>query len=94
MSRTPGLGGCLALGYDRQGGDALERLEQQELIQKLVDAGHGPLVEVLLHEAKAYTQRGRLNKSGARRLLGWTSGQLDAALAECREVLAPDLEIE
>jgi hypothetical protein len=79
---------------DMDAGYALERLEHQELIRKLVEHGHGPLVDaLLLNENEAYTKGGRLNKSGARRLLGWTSGQLEAALAECRGLLAPHLEV-
>ena len=68
-------------------------LEQQELIQKLVDRGHGELVEALLeNESKVYTKKGRLNKSGACRVLGWKPKQLEDALGECREILRKEFD--
>lgn len=69
-----------------------EPLERQELIQKLIDRGHGPLVDAMLsNERTVYTRKGRLNKSAACRALGWRPVQLERALAECREILAADL---
>ncbi len=69
-----------------------EPLERQELIQKLIDRGHGPLVDAMLsNEAKVYTRKGRLNKSAACRILGCRPAVLERALAECREILAPEL---
>lgn len=66
----------------------LELLERQELIQKLTDAGYGHLIEtLLLNENKVYTKKGRLNKSGACRVLGWKTKQLEDALERCREIL-------
>jgi len=48
----------------------IEVLEQQELIQKLIDAGYSELVDVFLsNESQVYTKKGRLNKSGACRVL-------------------------
>jgi hypothetical protein len=68
-------------------------LEQQELIQKLVDRGHGELVEALLeNETKVYTKKGRLNKSGACRVLKWKPKQLEDALCECREILRTEFD--
>jgi len=68
-------------------------LEQQELIQKLVDRGHGELVEALLeNESKVYTKKGRLNKSGACRVLKWKPKQLEDALGECREILRSEFD--
>ena len=65
-----------------------EILEQQELIQKLIDKGYGELVDALLmNEGKVYTKKGRLNKSGACRVLGWKTKQLEDALFACREML-------
>ena len=67
-------------------------LEQQEMIQKLMDRGYSELVEILLdNENKVYTKKGRLNKSGACRVLGWKTKQLEDALAECREILKNEL---
>ncbi len=72
--------------------DLTEVLERQELIQKLIDKGYGELIEALLmNENKVYTKKGRLNKSGACRVLGWKTKQLEDALAECREILQVDL---
>ena len=69
----------------------IEILERQELVQKLVDKGFGPLVEAfLMNEGKVYTKKGRLNKCGACRVLGWKTKQLEDALRECRETLEGD----
>jgi len=71
----------------------LDDIERQELIQKLVDRGYGELVEALLsNEGKVYTKKGRLNKSGACRVLGWKTKQLEDALEECREILQIDFD--
>jgi hypothetical protein len=71
----------------------LEELERQELVQKLIENGYGELVEVLLtNEKLVYTKKGRLNKSGACRVLGWKSKQLEDALEECRKILKNDIE--
>lgn len=67
-------------------------LEIQELIQKLISKGYGELIDALLsHESKVYTKKGRLNKSGACRVLGWKPGQLENALKECKEILDIDI---
>jgi nucleoside-diphosphate-sugar epimerase len=70
-----------------------EVLEQQELIQKLTE--RSPLIAkfidaLLMNEAKVYTKKGRLNKSGACRVLGWKTKQLEDIIEECRCVF-PDL---
>ena len=73
----------------------LELLERQELIQKLIDRGHGKLIEVLLmNENKVYTKKGRLNKSGACRALGCKPKELEDALLACREILQEDSPFE
>jgi hypothetical protein len=70
----------------------IEIIERQELIEKLTAKGYGPLVEALLtNENKVYTKKGRLNKSGACRVLSWKTKQLEDALQECREILRNDL---
>tara|TARA_Y100000034_G_scaffold104648_1_gene131343 strand:- start:8051 stop:8320 length:270 start_codon:yes stop_codon:yes gene_type:complete len=72
----------------RKNSDLIEVLERQEIIKKLADRGFGELVEALLaNENKVYTKKGRLNKSGACRVLGWKGKQLEDALKECREIL-------
>lgn len=66
----------------------VDLLERGELIQKLIESGYGELVEALLYnENKVYTKKGRLNKSGACRVLGWKTKQLEDSLAECRKLL-------
>ena len=72
----------------RKNNDLIEVLERQEIIRKLSDQGFRELVEGLLaNENKVYTKKGRLNKSGACRVLGWKGKQLEDALAECKEIL-------
>ena len=69
-----------------------DNVERQELIQKLMDSGFGGLVEALLYnEQKVYTKKGRLNKSGACRVLGWKTKQLEDALNECKRILGHDV---
>lgn len=70
----------------------IDILEQQELIQKLVDAGYGHFVDKLLsNESKVYTKKGRLNKSGACRVLEWKPKELEEMRQACREVLGDDV---
>ena len=76
-------------------GNPVAALEMQELIDKLIEKGHGDLVQTLLdHETECYTKKARLNKSATIRKLGWKSKQLEDALAEMREILAKDFGIE
>ena len=71
----------------------LELLEKREIIDKLVKRGFGELVKALMdHEHKVYTKKGRLNKSGACRVLGWKTKQLEDALAACRQILCKEFE--
>lgn len=71
----------------------IEEMERQELIQKLIDKGYGELIEALLsNENKVYTKKGRLNKSGTCRVLGWKTKQLEDALEECKKILHFDME--
>lgn len=70
----------------------LFELEIQEMLQKLNDNGYGELVETLLsNESKVYTKKGRLNKSGACRILGCKGKDLDDALKACSEILKNEL---
>jgi hypothetical protein len=76
-------------------GDLIEQFEKQELLQKLIDKGYGKLIDMLLsNEKEVYTKKGRLNKSGACRVLGWKPKELDEALAQCREILKNDIFTE
>jgi len=66
----------------------VDLLEREELLQKLQKAGYGDLIEALLsNEKKVYTKKGRLNKSGACRVLKWKTKQLEDALEACKEIL-------
>ena len=70
------------------GKNLIDILERQELLDKLQNAGYGDLIEaLLLNENKVYTKKGRLNKSGACRVLGWKTKQLEDALDACREII-------
>ena len=65
----------------------------QELIQKLIEKGYGELIEALLaNEGKVYTKKGRLNKSGACRVLDFKTKQLEDKLMEMKELLKNDVE--
>ena len=63
-------------------------IEQEELLQKLREAGFGDLIDAfLLNEQRCYTKKSRLNKSGACRVLGWKTKQLEDALVACKEII-------
>lgn len=80
--------------------NTFDQLENQELIQKLIDKGYGNLVDAfLLNDAKVYTKKGRLNKSGACRVLKCKPKDLEDAIKACQELLQremgnPEPEIE
>jgi hypothetical protein len=70
----------------------IEQLEKQELIDKLIGKGYAPLIDALLsNEKDVYTKKGRLNKSGACRVLGWKPKELEQALEACKDILKNDL---
>lgn len=72
--------------------DLADYIEKQELLQKLIDKGYGNLIDALLsNEKEVYTKKGRLNKSGACRVLGWKPKELDEALSQCKEILKKDI---
>ena len=74
-------------------GNQIQILEQTELLNKLINMGYGELIEVFLsNENKVYTKKGRLNKSGACRVLGWKAKQLEDALEACKDILKNDLD--
>lgn len=71
----------------------IENIEREELVKKLIEAGYGELIEALMdNENKVYTKKGRLNKSGACRVLGWKTKQLEDALEECKQLLKNEFE--
>jgi hypothetical protein len=70
-------------------------LENQELIQKLIDNGHGETVDCFLsNEGKIYTKKGRLNKSAACRELKKKNKDLDESFRKMRELLKDDLAFD
>lgn len=72
-----------------------DSIENQELIQKLIDSGYGKLVDAfLLNDARVYTKKGRLNKSGACRVLKCKPKELEDAIKACQELLKQELSIE
>jgi len=67
----------------------LEILEKQEIIELLEKRGFAKAIDALLtNENKVYTKKGRLNKSGACRVLGLKPKELDEFLAKCREAIS------
>ena len=71
----------------------IEVLERQELLQKLIEAGYGEFIENLLtNENKVYTKKGKLNKSGACRVMGWKTKQLEDALRACQDILKDSVD--
>jgi hypothetical protein len=74
------------------GKNFVDTIEKQELIQKLIDKGFGDLVDMLLlNENKAYTKKGRINKSGVCRLLNCKPKEFEELLEKCKEILKDDL---
>jgi metal-dependent hydrolase (beta-lactamase superfamily II) len=72
----------------------VEQMEREELVKKLIQSGYGPLIEILLNnENKVYTKKGRLNQSGACRVLGCKPKELREILEKCKEVIGSDYEI-
>lgn len=70
----------------------LESIERAELMKKLIDAGYGELVEALINnEKECFTKKFRLNKSGACRVLGWKTKQLEDTMLACRALLGDDI---
>jgi hypothetical protein len=79
----------------KYGKNIFEQIENQELIQKLIDSGHGKLVDAfLLNDSKVYTKKGRLNKSGACRVLKCKPKDLEDAIKACQELLKKELKVD
>jgi hypothetical protein len=67
----------------------VEVIESQELLQKIENAGYGKTLELfLMNENKVYTKKGRLNKSGACRILKCKPKELDDLLKKLKEVIS------
>jgi hypothetical protein len=73
--------------------DPVELLENQELITKLRNHGYGDIVDILLNnDDEIYTKKGRLNKSGACRVLEWKPKDLDDIFLKWREILCNEID--
>lgn len=66
----------------------VEVIESQELLQKIEKAGYGKIIELfLMNENKVYTKKGRLNKSGACRMLKCKPKELDDLLKKLKDII-------
>jgi hypothetical protein len=72
-----------------------DSVEMQEIIQKLLkDSKLAKVVDVFLsNENKVYTKKGRLNQSGACRVLGCKPKELRELLERGREIIGCDHDI-
>lgn len=69
----------------------LEGIENGELLQILENSYLKEKISLLLsNENKVYTKKGRLNKSGACRILNMKNKELEIFLEECRKLLEVD----
>lgn len=67
-------------------------IENDELIQKLIDKGYQDIVDAFLsNDNKVYTKKGRLNKSGACRVLKCKPKDLEERIKECQDILQKEL---
>jgi len=81
------------INMTKQNKSIFDHLENQELIQKLIDNGFQKLVDAfLLNDSKVYTKKGRLNKSGACRVLKCKPKELEDAIKACQQLLSRDLK--
>lgn len=72
-----------------------DQIESQELIQKLIDSGFGEIVDAfLLNDIKVYTKKGRLNKSGACRVLKCKPKDLEDAIQACQDILKKEMNLD
>jgi hypothetical protein len=73
----------------------VDLIERQEILDILEQSGLGKQIEaLLLNESKVYTKKGRLNKSGACRVLGLKPKQLDEFLSKCRHMIKFDQMVD
>jgi len=66
----------------------LEGVENSELMSLLENSEVKEKIDkILRNESIVYTKKGRLNKSGACRVLGLKAKELDDFISECRDIL-------
>ena len=71
----------------------IDNIENQELMNKLIQAGYGEQIKILLeNEDKWTTKKQRLNKSGACRILKCKPKELQQLLAKWQEILKEDMQ--
>lgn len=69
----------------------LEGVENNELLNILENSYLKEKINLLLsNESLVYTKKGRLNKSGACRILNMKNKELETFLEECRKILEVD----
>jgi len=79
----------------KSGRSLFDQIENQELIQKLIDGGFGDLVDAFLsNDSRVYTKKGRLNKSGACRVMKCKPKDLEDQIKACQELLRKELHVE
>lgn len=73
----------------------LEGIENSELLNILENSYLKEKINLLLsNENLVYTKKGRLNKSGACRILNMKNKELETFLEECRKILEVDQFID
>lgn len=73
----------------------LEGIENSELLDILENSYLKEKINLLLsNENLVYTKKGRLNKSGACRILNMKNKELETFLEECRKILEVDQFID
>jgi hypothetical protein len=66
----------------------LDGVENSELIALLENSSVKEKINtILLNESVVYTKKGRLNKSGACRILNMKPKELDDFIVECRDII-------
>ena len=64
------------------------QMENQELVDKLIEKGFQDIVDAFLsNDNKVYTKKGRLNKSGACRVLKCKPKDLEERIKLCQDLL-------
>ena len=71
--------------------DFVQEIELQEIINKLRKFYPDFVEAFLTHEGNVYTKKGRLNKSGACRVLDYKPKQLDDILEHCKDIIKEDV---
>jgi hypothetical protein len=69
----------------------LKEIEIKEQLDLLRAHGYGEFVDrFLLNERSCTTKKGRTNKQGICRTMGWKQKEYDTTIAACRQLLEPE----